>query len=77
MTAASDWGAPVERKRVRPGLQGSYEDLLRDVSETEAGPRFWLALRKGGEAADRLREARLQRAIGVLYKPETGRESND
>ena len=78
VTAASDWGAPAERKRVRPGLPGSYEALFHDVA-TDAtagspGPDLLLPLR--GDAASLLREPRLQRAIGVVYRPETERLSH-
>src|SRR5437763_8560336 len=41
VTAASDWGAPAERKRVRPGLPGSCEALFHAVGI----PRFLLSLR--------------------------------
>jgi erythromycin esterase-like protein len=67
VSAASDWDAPVERKRVRPAFAGSYEALFHQA-ELSA---FWLPLRDGGRAAAGLREPRLERAIGVIYKPET------
>ena len=72
VTAASDWGEPAERKRVRPALSGSYEELLHAV-ET---PNFWIDLRKRNEATALLREERLERAIGVIYRPETERLSH-
>ena len=72
VTAASDWGAPAERKWVRPGLAGSYEALFHGA----ALPRFYLALRGKGEAAAALREPRLERFIGVIYRPETERWSH-
>jgi erythromycin esterase-like protein len=72
VSAASDWDAPVERKRVRPALRGSYEALFH----TTGVPRFLLTFRDGGEAVDGLREARLERAIGVIYRPETERISH-
>jgi erythromycin esterase-like protein len=72
VTAASDWGAPAERKRVRPALPGSYEDLFHAVGL----PRFWISLRRRGEAATLLGASRLQRAIGVVYRPETERASH-
>src|SRR5256885_975920 len=63
-TAARDWGAPAERKRVRPGLPGSVEALFH---ETDI-PRFALLLR-GEDGATVLRERRIERAIGVIYRP--------
>jgi erythromycin esterase-like protein len=72
VAAASDWGGPVERKQVRPPLVGSYEALFRATGL----PRFLLPLRDLGEAAGGLHEARLQRAIGVIYRPDTERQSH-
>ena len=72
VTAASDWDEPAERKRVRPGLPGSYEALFHEVEL----PRFLLKLREGGPVSECLREPRLQRAIGVIYRPETERVSH-
>jgi erythromycin esterase-like protein len=71
VTAASDWDEPAERKRVRPGLPGSYEALFHEVGI----PRFWLPLRTG-PAAEALRRPRLERAIGVIYRPDTERISH-
>ena len=71
VTAASDWDQPAERKHVRPGLPGSYEALFHEVGI----PRFWLPLRDGPAAAA-LRRPRLERAIGVIYRPETERISH-
>jgi erythromycin esterase-like protein len=72
VTAASDWGGAAERKRVRPGLPGSFEALFHEVDT----PRFLLPLRRGGCAAADLQEPRLERAIGVIYRPETERLSH-
>lgn len=72
VTAASEWDAPAERKRVRPGMPGSFEALLHEVGV----PDFYLPLRGGGPAAEALRTERLERAIGVIYKPETERWSH-
>ncbi|KFC69266.1 hypothetical protein FG93_03312 [Bosea sp. LC85] len=69
VTAASSWGGPAERKTVRPALARSYEALLHAVSSD----RFQLDLRDIGEDLPRrLRE----RAIGVIYRPETERVSH-
>ena len=72
VTAAGDWDASAERKRVRPGLRGSYEELLQEVS---AEP-YYFTFRNTPDAVAGLDEPRLQRAIGVIYRPETERHSH-
>jgi erythromycin esterase-like protein len=72
VTAASNWDEPAERKLVRPALAGSYELLFHRTGM----PRFLLMLDRLGEAAGGLFEPRLQRAIGVIYRPETERQSH-
>ena len=72
VTAASDWGAPAERKRVVPSRTDSYEGLLHATGME----RFMLPLRAGGSHALALQETRLERAIGVIYRPETERQSH-
>jgi erythromycin esterase-like protein len=72
VTAASDWDAPAERKRVRPAREDSYEGLLHAVGR----PALLLRLRDGGPAAEALVARRLERAIGVIYRPETERVSH-
>jgi erythromycin esterase-like protein len=72
VTAASDWDAPVERKTVRPALAGSYEALLHDAGAAN----LFLDLRAPGQLAQALDEPRLERAIGVIYRPDTERVSH-
>jgi erythromycin esterase-like protein len=72
VTAASDWGEPTERKRVRPALSGSYEELFH----ASGVPRFWIDLRERNSANELLRAERLERAIGVIYRPATERLSH-
>jgi len=72
VTAARDWGDVAERRRVRPALGGSYEELFHATGI----PRFWLDLRGRNAATSLLRSQRLQRAIGVIYRPETERWSH-
>jgi erythromycin esterase-like protein len=72
VTAARDWGAIAERRHVRRALAQSYEDFFHH-SEPE---NFWIDLRERNDATDLLRERRLQRAIGVIYRPETERWSH-
>ncbi len=71
VTAASDWGEPAEQKRVRPALPGSYEYLFHELGQ----PRFFLPLHE--EPVRRLLiRPRLERAIGVIYRPDTERQSH-
>ncbi|HMD56900.1 MAG TPA: erythromycin esterase family protein [Solirubrobacteraceae bacterium] len=72
VTAASDWGAPAERKRVRPALPESYEALLHATNI----PAFLLCPLGSGDSGRALLEPRLERAIGVIYRPETERQSH-
>lgn len=72
VTAASSWDGPAERKRVRPGLPGSFEEIFHRVGL--AG--FLLVMQNRSAPLELLRERRLQRAIGVIYRPETERASH-
>ena len=74
VAAASDWDGPMEIKAVRPALSGSYERLCHDAGVA----RFLLPLRNPGSAdlAEGLLRPRLERAIGVIYRPKTELESH-
>src|SRR5712692_4861336 len=72
VTATSDWDRPAERKRVRPALRESYEAVLHDVGL----PQYSLVLAPGEEHTTALSEPRLERAIGVIYRPQTERQSH-
>jgi erythromycin esterase-like protein len=72
VTAASDWDAPAERKRVRPALPESFEALFHTVGI----PDFLLPLRGNARLAEALEKPRLERAIGVIYRPESERVSH-
>lgn len=71
VTAATDWDEPVELKRVRPPIPDSYEQLFHEMSI----PRFFLPLRDE-PVRHLLRKPRLERAIGVIYRPDTERQSH-
>jgi erythromycin esterase-like protein len=71
VTAASGWDGPAERKRVRPALPESYEAVFHDL----AVPRILIKLSEKN-AIPSLRQARLERAIGVIYLPNTERLSH-
>ena len=76
VTAAHDWDGPAERRTVVPGLPGSYEDVFHSAAVNGLGPRFLIDLRADDEVREHLRTPRLQRAIGVIYRPETERQSH-
>lgn len=69
VAAASNWDEPVELMRVREGYPGSYENLFHD-SRVEA---FCLPLRdpRKPDVREELSDSRLERAIGVIYRPDT------
>jgi erythromycin esterase-like protein len=71
VTAARNWGDPAERRQVRPSMAGSYERLFHDAQLE----RFLLLLREG-PAREALLAERLERAIGVIYRPESERSSH-
>ncbi|MDB4933996.1 MAG: hypothetical protein JWP87_968 [Labilithrix sp.] len=72
VSAASDWDAPVERKQLRPALAGSYEALFHGVGV----PAFTVLPDRDRHLPDVLRRERLERAVGVVYRPETERQSH-
>ncbi len=72
VAAASDWDAPMEIKKVRPSLAGSYERLCHETGRA----RFMLPLRGETAHVRGLTTPRLERFIGVIYRPESERLSH-
>jgi len=74
VAAASAWDGPLEVKRVRPSHAQSYERLCHDSGV----PVFLLPLRepRRPEVRFELEEPRLERAIGVVYRPDTELQSH-
>jgi len=72
VTAASAWGGVAERKTVRPALTGSIEELLHSTGRGE----FYVPMHDGSPASGALEVVRLGRAIGVIYLPQTERQSH-
>jgi erythromycin esterase-like protein len=72
VTAASDWDGPAEQMRVRPALPSSYEGLFHETGLAS----FLLMLDKNDTLGLRLRSPRQERAIGVVYRPDTERVSH-
>jgi protein-L-isoaspartate(D-aspartate) O-methyltransferase len=67
VAAASDWDGDMQVMRVRPSHADSYERLFHDSDV----PRFLLDLRSDRAVRKRLVEPRLERFIGVIYRPGT------
>ena len=72
VTAASDCDGDAETKRVRPGMKGSWEELFHEVGQ----PRFFLNFRGDLSLLSDISDERLERAIGVIYRPATERVSH-
>jgi erythromycin esterase-like protein len=72
VTAASEWGEKGKRMKVRPAIAGSYAGLFHETGV----PNFLLIFRGNEQLTQELARPRLERAIGVIYKPETERQSH-
>jgi len=74
VAAASEWGGPMEVKTVQPSHVDSYERVCHDVDTDN----FLLPLRDPLQAIVRRRllSERLERAIGVIYRPESELQSH-
>lgn len=69
VAAASDWDGPMEIKKVRPAHQDSYEALFRSTGLGSF--HLNLAAERDRDLGQTLAKPRLERAIGVIYRPET------
>ena len=69
VAAATDWGGDMELKTVRPARPDSYEHAFRRTGLARTLTDWRGPHRR--ELADMLREPLLERAIGVVYRPET------
>jgi len=72
VAAADDWDQPMQVKPVLPSRPDSYERVFRHAGHARA----LLDLRPQGEVREAMAEPRLERAIGVVYRPETERQSH-
>jgi len=74
VAAAHDWDGPMEIMRVRPAREDSYEYPMHQAGQ----PRFLLDLRPGvhDSLRERLAPPRLERFIGVIYRPQTELQSH-
>ena len=72
VAAASHWDGPMERKVVRPALTESYEALFHQLGVSQ----FILTWEKSARRPGPFKSGRLERAIGVIYLPQTERTSH-
>lgn len=74
VAAATEWGGPLEFKTIRPSLSGSWERVAHDTQL----PAFMLGMRNPDprDLKEQLQHQHLQRAIGVIYRPESERISH-
>jgi protein-L-isoaspartate(D-aspartate) O-methyltransferase len=74
VAAAHDWDGPMETMTVRPSHPESYERLFHDADR--ASCHLHLREPERAEVGAALEAPRLERAIGVVYRPETERQSH-
>lgn len=72
VTAASGWGGVTERKAVRPGMEGSVERTFHEASMGD----FVLRFDAYPDLVNAFSRDMLERAIGVIYLPQTERYSH-
>jgi erythromycin esterase-like protein len=72
VTAATNWDEPAQLKQILPALPGSYEDIFHQTGLS----KFLLNFRDKNPVITFLRKPRLERAIGVIYRPQTERASH-
>ena len=72
VTAATEWDAAAEHKRVNPSRGDSIEGVLHATGL----PRFVLPFRDEPRLAREFEHPLLERAIGVIYRPDTERQSH-
>lgn len=71
VTAASNWDGPMQTMSVRSAVDGSYEALCREADTNTS--EYLLDIRPDVhyDLREQLLQPRLERAIGVIYRPQT------
>lgn len=72
VTAATNWDDDPQCKKINPALDGSYEELFHAMN----AKNFILNLKNNKQLEHYLKIPRLQRAIGVIYRPDSERLSH-
>ncbi|EFC47348.1 predicted protein [Naegleria gruberi] len=83
VTAADKWNQDPEYKRVNPGMKDSIEELLHDATIGQKTKDYMLLFKSKDPSVEtnatlrrELEKERLERAIGVIYRPKTERQSH-
>ena len=83
VTASKAWDKPAQFDRVRNGLFNSFEHVFHLAAQTSGTPDYTLLFRSNnpqvhidGEMVEELSKPRLERYIGVIYRPDTERGEN-
>jgi len=71
VAAASDWDGPMKIMSVKPAIEKSYERRFHAVTQRLGESNFFLPFRGAASLQEVLERPRLERAIGVIYRPET------
>ena len=71
VAAASDWDGPMKIMSVKPAIEKSYERRFHTVTQRLGESNFFLPIRGAASLQEVLERPRLERAIGVIYRPET------
>jgi len=87
VVASDDWDEPPRHKKVNPSLPNSIERIFHQASLDSQVPNYLLTFKRKNSSTARkedidanlnqaLAVPRLQRAIGVVYRPQTERWSH-
>uniref|UniRef100_A0AC35FM85 Erythromycin esterase n=1 Tax=Panagrolaimus sp. PS1159 TaxID=55785 RepID=A0AC35FM85_9BILA len=72
VTAADQWDSPAKTMKIRPSSDGSFEQIFHETKKS----KFLLDLKKEKNVRQALMEPKLERFIGVIYRPNTERWSH-
>lgn len=83
VTAVPQWNEPAHFRQVRNALMNSWEHLLHETSKISQDPEYCLMFRSNNpqypvarNLRDMYSDKRLERYIGVVYRPETEKLSH-
>jgi erythromycin esterase-like protein len=77
VTAADNWGEDFEFMKLNKGMKGSYEELFHNATQNFS-KNFGIVFRNCSdrELIEELNKPRLERYVGVIYRPDTEKQSH-